>query len=405
MPSDFQPSTAISLPSTIRSQMEQVFRTSFSDVTYQIGPEPAAIGVPAFASGTRLFFAPGVFDPLSRAGFALIAHELAHVVQQRSKKLRDSYPRPTGLLLDHSSEQEADAMADEALKAWIPSAVSQHHTSANAFQLSQPLEICEGSYQIAAGIGHRLAGSVLVHQGMRSTIKITDLKVAPEFRTRGLGRVLIHSALQTGLHLAKRYAVLVCGDSGTGRLAPWYEALGFHPSGFHKGYPEYAARIARALSGVICFTAPPLSSQWIQCKEDDAAKRQARAARFAPDFAMMAQGQAQAAGEKQRLRQLVTNAFSFLKQGGPISAEADASFNHKDGNPSQTFGVALHNAMVRGEWEKIEGQTDPRGVIITIRLGGGNTVAAVHNVEERYFLVIHSGPTAGGVGYGTCLGD
>ena len=403
-----QPSTGnpYPLPSAIRSQMEHVFRTSFSDVTCEIGPEPSALGARAFAFGSRLFFAPGAFDPGSKAGCALVAHELSHVVQQRSKKLRDGYPQRTGLLYEHSLEQEADAMAEEAVRSWKPSAVRPQRPPIDALRLGRPLEVCEGSYQIAADIGERLAGSVIVHQGSRSAIEITDLKVLPEFRGRGLGRLLIHSALQTGICLAKRYAVLVSGDSGSGRLSRWYQGLGFQKSGLQKGYPEYAARIARALFGVACFTPPPLSGQLIQCMEDNEAKRLMRAQRFGIDPTAQAQQQAAQEDYKQRLRQLVWNALWLLQRGGPIMDEARSAAKHGDRNPSHTFGEALNSALSRSEWGKIEAEQDQGGdTVITIKLGGKDTVTAVHVVRQGYLKVIHSGPTATGVGYGTNLGD
>ncbi len=183
MHAGWQPSTVIPrpLPSAIRLQMEALFRTGFSDVTCEIGPQPSALGARAFASGTRLFFAPGALDTQSRAGFALMAHELSHVVQQRPRKLRDGCPLRTGLFNERSLEQEADAMAAEALKSFMPPAAPRRRTPTSSFRLGRPLEICAGSYQIAAGIGDRLAGSVLVHEGIRSAIEITDLRVSPEF--------------------------------------------------------------------------------------------------------------------------------------------------------------------------------------------------------------------------------
>jgi hypothetical protein len=69
-----------------------------------------SVAARAFATGTDVYFAQGEYSPGSAAGDRLIAHELAHVVQQRgapsSGPLTVSNPGDT-------LETEADAVADE----------------------------------------------------------------------------------------------------------------------------------------------------------------------------------------------------------------------------------------------------------------------------------------------------
>jgi hypothetical protein len=38
----------------------------------------------AFTSGSNIVFSPGTFNPSTRSGEHLLAHELAHVIQQRN---------------------------------------------------------------------------------------------------------------------------------------------------------------------------------------------------------------------------------------------------------------------------------------------------------------------------------
>ena len=68
-----------------------------------------AVSARAFATGTDVYFAKGEYNPGSAAGDKLIAHELAHVVQQRgasaSGPLTVSQP-------GDSMEREADQVAD-----------------------------------------------------------------------------------------------------------------------------------------------------------------------------------------------------------------------------------------------------------------------------------------------------
>ena len=69
-----------------------------------------SVSARAFATGTDVYFAKGEYNPGSADGDKLIAHELAHVVQQRgsssSGPLTVSEPGDT-------MEREADAVADE----------------------------------------------------------------------------------------------------------------------------------------------------------------------------------------------------------------------------------------------------------------------------------------------------
>ena len=75
------------LPASLRTRMESGFGTSFADVRVHTGGAAAqATGrmrAEALTSGHDIAFAPGRYRPGSKAGDSLIAHELAHVVQQR----------------------------------------------------------------------------------------------------------------------------------------------------------------------------------------------------------------------------------------------------------------------------------------------------------------------------------
>jgi hypothetical protein len=69
-----------------------------------------SVSARAFATGTDVYFAQGEYSPGSAGGDKLIAHELAHVVQQRGA--------PAGGPLSVSNpgdalETEADAVADQ----------------------------------------------------------------------------------------------------------------------------------------------------------------------------------------------------------------------------------------------------------------------------------------------------
>ncbi len=76
------------LDSTTASRMSEAFGEDFSGVRVHTGPEAqrqtAEAGAAAFAVGNDVAFAPGMYNPGSPLGDALLAHELAHVVQQKS---------------------------------------------------------------------------------------------------------------------------------------------------------------------------------------------------------------------------------------------------------------------------------------------------------------------------------
>lgn len=70
------------LPEHVRARMEVAFGADFSAVRIHESPSVTALGARAYARGTDLYFAPGLYDPESPAGQELLGHELAHVVQQ-----------------------------------------------------------------------------------------------------------------------------------------------------------------------------------------------------------------------------------------------------------------------------------------------------------------------------------
>lgn len=74
------------LPEAVRTDMEQRFNHDFSRVRIQTtGPGPArasASDAAAYTMGADIVFAPGNYAPASPQGRQLLAHELAHVVQQ-----------------------------------------------------------------------------------------------------------------------------------------------------------------------------------------------------------------------------------------------------------------------------------------------------------------------------------
>ena len=97
------------LDGATRGRMESALGQDFSDVRVHTGARAAGVasahGALGFTIGTDVGFAPEQYRPGSTTGDALIAHELAHVMQQRSAS------GPAGASGVGALEEEADAAA------------------------------------------------------------------------------------------------------------------------------------------------------------------------------------------------------------------------------------------------------------------------------------------------------
>jgi hypothetical protein len=70
----------------VRESMEARFGVDFAPVRVHTGPEAARLSADldaiAFTHGRDIYFAPGAYSPATHSGQRLLAHELAHVLQQ-----------------------------------------------------------------------------------------------------------------------------------------------------------------------------------------------------------------------------------------------------------------------------------------------------------------------------------
>jgi hypothetical protein len=105
--------TGAALDNATRADLEPALGSDFSDVRVHTDGEAdalnRAVSAEAFTTGKDIFFRSGNYNPGSADGRKLLAHELTHVVQQRSA------PAQTDLTVsspEDSSEREASAVAD-----------------------------------------------------------------------------------------------------------------------------------------------------------------------------------------------------------------------------------------------------------------------------------------------------
>lgn len=96
-----------------RQTMEAFFHSDFSRVQVYEGPVAPAMGALAVTVGDDIHFAPGRYNPASRAGIALLGHELAHVVQQRAGRVANPYGQGAAIVQDPALEAEADRMGQQ----------------------------------------------------------------------------------------------------------------------------------------------------------------------------------------------------------------------------------------------------------------------------------------------------
>lgn len=141
------------MPDDVRRKMEQVFKADFSDVRIYQGPQAGSIGAHAFTMGSRIYFAPGQYSPNTPRGQQLLGHELTHVLQQRSGRVRA--PQGGGMVVvnDHALEAEADRMGVLAASFRPP------------VQAKMAAPARPGAQLQAKQATHRLVVGAYMHQG------------------------------------------------------------------------------------------------------------------------------------------------------------------------------------------------------------------------------------------------
>src|SRR6201999_1639049 len=113
-----------------RTDMESRLGHDFGDVrvhTASNAHESAqAVNAHAYTVGSDIVFQRDKYDPASTEGRTMLAHELTHVVQQRSGPV-DGTPTGGGIQVSDPSdrfEREASANAERAISAPAPVAAS-----------------------------------------------------------------------------------------------------------------------------------------------------------------------------------------------------------------------------------------------------------------------------------------
>jgi hypothetical protein len=128
------------LDGATRASMEERLGADFSDVKVhsdaRASASAEAVGANAYTVGNEIVFRSGNFDPTTPTGQRTIAHELTHVVQQRSGPV-DGTEAPGGIRLSDPGdkfEQAADATAEQVMAAQAATDTTASATGAATVQ-------------------------------------------------------------------------------------------------------------------------------------------------------------------------------------------------------------------------------------------------------------------------------
>lgn len=119
-------SSGQALPSAIREKFEAALGADLGDVRVHTGQESAAaaaaVGAKAYTTGQDIHFSDGRYDPTGAEGQKLLAHEVAHTVQQAGKPATRQHKLEVSSAGD-SFEVEADRAA-AAMVAGQPAVIT-----------------------------------------------------------------------------------------------------------------------------------------------------------------------------------------------------------------------------------------------------------------------------------------
>ncbi len=129
------------LESSTRSKMENAFGTSFSGVELHTdntaGQLSGNMNARAFTVGNHIAFAPGEYQPGNLVSDALLAHELAHTIQQQEGRTR-------GALTKGADEHKLETDADNAAVNAVVSGLSGIHLSGEEIPRQQMPKLKSG---------------------------------------------------------------------------------------------------------------------------------------------------------------------------------------------------------------------------------------------------------------------
>jgi len=237
-------SPAQSLDSSVRATMEQRFGHNFSDIRVHAGPTAAdsarALGADAFTAGRDLVFGAGRYNPASREGQRLLAHELMHAVRARRANGRRGGIAPE----DAPAEREADRAADRVIAGDQPKSVFDQCVSPGTpwgVHRQVTKTSTKGKVEHAGEVGH-LPGQIGVGYGT------VEVRTGEEIEFKAGAKFPNVIALE--------YSGLLSGDMKWLQFV-WFEMWANTPKG-----SVYSSATVPTTSGTKPFTNNPKSPNW-----------------------------------------------------------------------------------------------------------------------------------------------
>jgi hypothetical protein len=135
-----------------RGFMESRLGADFSDVRVHTDATASdsarSVQAYAYTVGSDVVFQSGKYEPESDSGKRMLAHELTHVVQQRSGPV-DGTPAPGGIQVSHPSdrfEQAAESTANRVMSSPTASAPPTTAAAAASVQRQEEEEEVQGTF-------------------------------------------------------------------------------------------------------------------------------------------------------------------------------------------------------------------------------------------------------------------
>ncbi|MEM9981285.1 MAG: DUF4157 domain-containing protein, partial [Bacteroidota bacterium] len=175
------------LDNTTREQMEQAFGQNFGEV--EVHTDAAAINLSeeinarAFAVGNHIAFNLGQYQPGTPLGDALLAHELAHVVQQQGAEESYQAKAVNGAEYD-SLEQEADEAAVGVVGQLYGGKAKRARQLPTHLKGGLQLQRCEMNMDLLPEITAELSADEL--EAARGLLD-TRLRLTPDLSDRNVG--------------------------------------------------------------------------------------------------------------------------------------------------------------------------------------------------------------------------
>jgi hypothetical protein len=257
-----QPANNQGLPEDLRMQMESRFNTSFANVQIhndnEAGQQALSAGAKAFTKGDDVYFAPGYYQPGSRKGQQLLAHELTHVVQQRNGRFSNLVASNHPAQVRSNLEEEADRMASNFGSSSTPLQVREKASTSGIYH--SPLSLAE--IQTLAGRGIESIADFAVQQMGNANQLVTQIQ---QLRTRLAGLSVLSLPPEVVAQMESLYQSLRS-------QAPWWLPV---PNLSFAGPPQqHAGPVAIPIGIILAFLALCLAMMWVLMRSNPTIARQ-----------------------------------------------------------------------------------------------------------------------------------